>query len=124
MKRTGNCFQDALEAILHNRQFKDCFDPLLVHGLPMGASGDAAKAGRYPHAWVEFNGGGIVWDPVADIVIDAQQYYTLGQIEYTVEYTVDQIQDMILEHNTYGPWDQAILDRDAEIEKMIEESQA
>lgn len=123
MERTGNCFDACGEMAAQNehilgREFK------LVHGLPTGTSGHAAKAGQYPHAWIEVNFGETPYcfDLVAEQLVRKEDYYRIGQIKYAIKYTRDEAKAMMVEHGTYGPWDQKLLDRDAEIDQMIQEA--
>jgi hypothetical protein len=106
MKREGNCFEDCILKLL---QLHDS-DIKLVHGLPLGRGGEAAKVGRYPHAWLER--GGECWEPAQDFWMPGILFYALGNIEYTVKYDRTEVCEMLVEHMTYGSWDQTIRDRD------------
>lgn len=92
---------------------------IAVHGLPTGQGGEAAKVGKYPHAWLELVGADLVYDTVAAVMVPKGLYYQAGEIEYALQYTVEEVRQQMLEHETYGPWDQHILNRDAEIDQMI-----
>lgn len=119
MKRTGECFTEVGKAILEG-------DPraglVAVHGLPTGQGGHAKKVGAYPHAWLESPALAIAYDTVAEVAIPIGLYYQAGEIEYTVRYTLDEFRKMVLKHGTYGPWDEKLLARDDEIDKMIKKS--
>lgn len=119
MKRTGDCFVIAAKRMLDDPELLGR-PATLVHGLPKGTSGDAAKAGRYPHAWLEIEG--LCWDPVVDVVVDTDRYYELGQIEYTVRYSRKDMVKMMADRETYGPWDGPILKRDDVLQDMIDEN--
>ena len=113
LKRTGNCFDDSLDRML---KAGPCSGMILVHGLPKGTGGEAAKAGHFPHAWVEHRG--LCWDPNKLMEYPKDFYYHAGNIEYTVRYTLDEAKAEMLRVGTYGPWDPTILDRDEVIDKM------
>jgi hypothetical protein len=113
LKRTGNCFDDSANRLLNAGP---CSGLILVHGLPHGTGGEAAKAGHYPHAWIEYRG--MCWDPNREEEYPKDFYYAAGHIEYTKRYTLDEAKAEMVRVGTYGPWDQTILDRDAEIDNM------
>jgi hypothetical protein len=114
LKITGDCFESALTMLLNNAS-----DQLvLVHGLPTGRGGDAAKAGTYPHAWIELPSAGLVHDTVANVTIPAERYYELGNIKYTKRYDKDAVERMLRKH---GPdsivWDRVIIRRAKKLSK-------
>lgn len=111
IERKGNCFEDSVNKLIMLRDKH----AVLVHGLPTGQAGEAARAGRYPHAWVELDGS--CWECSLDTWIPQYLYYQLGQIEYTVRYSMKETRDILAEGDTFGPWCQKILDRDEEIEQ-------
>ena len=49
-------------------------------------------------------------------------FYVLGSIQYTVSYTMIDAVEMLAQHQTFGPWDEKILARDAEITQLILEA--
>jgi len=116
MERKGNCWQDCFTEItrLHDKSVT------LVHGLPTGLRGHAAKVGVYPHGWLER--GQEVWEPALKEWIPKMLFYVLGSIQYTVSYTMIDAVEMLAQHQTFGPWDEKILARDAEITQLILEA--
>lgn len=110
--RTGNCFDAAFE-----RQQREGFW-ILVHGVPLGTGGNA-KGMRYPHAWLE--AGLIVWDPNADIYVDAERYYTLGSIDGAQcrRYTKSEAAREAIACGTQGPWDMDLRALDENIDKKF-----
>ena len=114
IERTGNCWEASF-----NKLIEMAADPevRLVHGLPTGISGEAAKAGVYPHAWIEK--GGMCWDCSVDSWLHRGVYYLVGNITYSVSYTRLEALRAIEKHETFGPWAPAIIARDAEIDRMF-----
>jgi len=108
LKITGDCFHSSLAALMNDTSG----ELVLVHGLPKGRSGDAAKAGRYPHAWVEIPSLGVVYDTVANATVPIERYYELGQIEFTRRYTMEDVRRL---RRKYGPdtvlWNRTIKKR-------------
>lgn len=111
LQRNGNCFEESVNKIISMRDKR----AVLVHGLPMGRGGEAAKAGRYPHSWVELDDE--VWEPALDDWISSFVFYALGDIKYTIRYSMTRVRDLMDEHNTFGPWCETLLKRDAEIDQ-------
>lgn len=95
----GDCYKNSFDYVTKNRGW------VLVHGIPLGTGG-SAEGLRYGHAWVECDG--VVYDPTVDVVLPKIIYYALGNIEYAVEYTVQQALDKVLEWEHYGPWDEVV----------------
>ena len=114
MKVTGHCFDEVAERMITD-PFMFGKELVAVHGLPTGTSGEAGKVGVYPHAWLELKSGGLVYDTVANITVHKDVYYRVGNIEYTVKYEVEELKAMLRDNDTYGPWDDKILDRFDEI---------
>lgn len=116
VKITGDCFESALEMLMTD---PDHDKMVLVHGLPTGKGGDAAKVGTYPHAWIEIPESGVVYDTVVRVVVPIDRYYQLGNIKYTKRYTKADVERMLDKH---GPdtivWDRVILRRAKKIGKM------
>jgi len=113
MHRKGNCWQASYQKLI------DLNDPtvMLVHGLPVGQNGDAAKVGFYPHGWLEC--GGLVWEPSLDKWMPRSFFYQLGNIDYSIAYTRTRAMNLLVEWETYGPWDKRLLDRDEEIDEIL-----
>jgi hypothetical protein len=113
-KRTGDCFTTS--AKMQQARHPDW---TLVHGIPLGRSG-AAKEVRFPHAWLQNPEGTIVFDPNLhekgiDPYIDLQTYYDLGNILWTITYSLSEAGRMMLDSETYGPWHQKLIDLDRKI---------
>jgi hypothetical protein len=114
--RTGDCFGEVSERMLADPTMLG--QPLIaVHGLPTGKSGAAATVGQYPHAWLEFEVGGqeLVFDTVANQLVEKARFYELGQITYTVRYEATRLKYMVKKHGNLGPWDRKIIKRDERI---------
>ena len=100
--RLGDCYEAAGKYMLSNSD-SGC---VLVHGIPMGQGPIAGI--RMGHAWVE----------QGDLVIDNSNgrsvkmpkavYYALGQIEFTIRYTMAEFMEKVLESKHWGPWDRRI----------------
>lgn len=114
LKITGDCFESALEMLMCNASG----EMVLVHGLPTGRSGEAAKAGTYPHAWIEIPSLNMVYDTVAKVSISIERYYELGNIKYTKRYDKAAVERMLRKH---GPdsivWDRVIIRRGKKLAK-------
>ena len=121
MKREGECFTQVGQRMMDDPTMMD-FTLVAVHGLPTGTGGHAEKVGQYPHAWLELKGAGLVYDTVAEVLVPKHLYLEIGNIDYSITYTQEQMRRMMHEHETYGPWDQKLIDRDNEIDKMIKEA--
>lgn len=113
LKRTGECFTLTTKKMLDS---VPCSGFMLVHGMPMGQGGEAAKVGRYPHAWIEWRG--MCWEPNHDRWFPKDLFYQAGEIEYTERYTRELTKAAVVEHETYGPWSDTLLNRDDEIDAM------
>jgi len=98
----GSCYKLALEHVLNHK------DATLVHGIVTGQC--EIEGVRYGHAWVEFrhNGLDIVFDPSIDKAFPKDLYYSIGEIEYTKRYTLDEALLILTEQQHYGPWDNKI----------------
>ena len=118
IERTGECFTDAAQRVLNSK----CENILLVHGMPTITGGNAISVGKYPHAWVEYPDLGMVHDVVADVSVPKKQYYDVGRISKTYVYTRDKVLKLAYTIGTFGPWDKELIDRDAEIDILIEAS--
>ncbi len=114
--RTGDCFGEVSERMMEHPTMLGQ-NLIAVHGLPTGKSGAAATVGQYPHAWLEFEVGGqeLVFDTVANQLVEKARYYELGQITYTVRYEAKRLQYLVKKHGDFGPWDRKILKRDERI---------
>lgn len=113
LKRKGECFTTTTKVMM---DLPPSTNQILVHGLPQGNGGEAAIAGRFPHAWIELDG--MVWDPNKDDWFPKSFYYDIGNVEYTVRYTKAEVDAIVQKKRNYGPWDKTILDRDREINAM------
>lgn len=74
---------------------------LLIHG---SMHGDLPGQVRIGHAWLELPGGAI-WEPILGDVFATWadwQMWSNAISEHT--YTLRQAQQMITQHETYGPW--------------------
>jgi hypothetical protein len=123
--RTGNCFDDCFNKVT-NPFNDDGFEWTMVHGMPLGAGGLAAKAGRYPHAWLERTGPHgeiLVEDPNTRGTYPAEMYYRIGRIvaEDCIRYTRKEAIEAAMESGTSGPWAKVLLERDEEIEAIFAE---
>lgn len=115
VKVTGDCFDSAFEMFMANTGDQ----MVLVHGLPTGMSGDAAKVGTYPHAWIEFPDANLVYDTVAGVTIDKDRYYHLGNITYTKRYDKNAVKRMLRKHGINSiVWDKTLIRRNKAISKL------
>lgn len=113
-KRTGECFTTAAKL-----QQEEYFLWTLVHGIPLGRSGDAEGL-RYPHAWLESPDGNTVLDPNLyekgiNPMVPLDIYYQLGNITETFRYTSAGASAEMLNQETYGPWEDRLIELDKEI---------
>ena len=120
IERKGNCWESAFNGLINPPVGRANFTPMLVHGLPTGTMGAAGEAGVYCHAWIEYPDWLLVYDTEVKMMVPKVAYYKVGKIEYTKSYTRHEALEMINEHGTFGPWDEKILDRDAEIDQISE----
>jgi len=95
----GNCFEDALNFLIKNR------DWTLVHGVPLGTGGNA-KGLRYGHAWLEK--GAVVHDPSINKSFLKSEYYQIGDIKVTVSYSFLEARKFVIKTRQCGPWDKRI----------------
>lgn len=109
-KGKGDCFVVAAELVLGLRRHElldflehTGHEPVLVHGVPLGAGGEAEGL-RYAHAWVEIAGAVLDCSNGQEALIPIPMYYRAGRIERTVKYTVEAAREALLEQRTYGPW--------------------
>lgn len=77
-------------------------DLVLVHGLVRRST----DGFQHVHAWVEIPEMRLAVDfsNGHNTVMPREHYRNLGQAERTFEFTPEQAQRMLLEHETYGPW--------------------
>jgi hypothetical protein len=113
-KRTGDCFVTAAKM-----QQDKLTDWTLVHGAPMGRGG-AAEGIRFPHAWLQNPENTVVFDPNLhekgiDPYIPLQAYYDIGNILWTITYSLQEASEKMLETGVYGPWHQKLIDLDRKI---------
>lgn len=117
-KKKGDCYENAANAVLFGLSgigaLRRPEQLTLVHGQPR-YKGEPAYEGkrlvqsgdRYGHAWVE--SGGMVFDVTTSMMpypFKAERYYELGDIDpaQCQRYTQDEVREMVLEHEHYGPW--------------------
>lgn len=115
MKRKGNCWVTAFNGLITPPLGPIAGDVELVHGMPTGTRGEAAKVGVYCHAWLEYPAMELVYDTEQGCLVPKDAYYLVGKIEYAMHYTRNDALKMVHEHGTYGPWDEKLLMRDIEI---------
>jgi hypothetical protein len=109
--RRGRCYELALAAFLVGEGPELPAGAVLVHGYPHLQGGEF-EGEKYGHAWIEwhekvehpmFTDDGdkpVVFQP-------APLYYKVGQIDpdECVTYSRAEAREMIVEHETYGPWE-------------------
>jgi len=106
MQNKGDCYVVAYQ---EQQKYKGS---LLVHGLVNGQG--RLKGIKYNHAWIEID------DKVIDRTIqneemkemDKEIYYALGNIETTYKYDFLQVIEKSLEIETYGPWEDELLENE------------
>jgi hypothetical protein len=115
VKLTGDCFDSAFNMFMADTSGR----MVLVHGLPTGKSGQAAKVGTYPHAWIEYPDTNTVYDTVADVTIDKDRYYLLGNIQFTKRYDRAAVIRMLHKYGTDTVvWSRILKQRAKKISKM------
>ena len=115
VKLTGDCFDSAFNMFMADTSGR----MVLVHGLPTGKGGQAAMVGTYPHAWIEFPDTNTVYDTVADVTIDKDRYYLLGNIQFTKRYDRDAVNRMLHKHGQDTiVWSRILKQRAKKISKM------
>lgn len=122
--RRGRCYELALEAFVVGEGLELPDGAVLVHGYPRLQGGEF-EGSKYGHAWIEWHekvehpmftdDGGkpvvfqihTVWDAVSETSLPAPLYYKVGQIDpdECVAYSRAEAREMIVEHETYGPWE-------------------
>ncbi len=110
----GQCFINTTTAVLEGRT--DC---TVCHGVVTG-TGDEVLGVRYGHAWLEVETdlseiGGATITMCVDSChnlgpLPASYYYQVGQIdpESVIRYTPEQVKEMCIKHETYGPWHKSL----------------
>ena len=106
---TGDCFTRAFERVACDDTWKLC------HGMPLGTGPIAGI--RYPHAWCERDG--VVWDPNHNVVVSAELYYAMGEIESVTEYTYNQMLDEARDSGNLGPWRTDLLELADEVDRVM-----
>ena len=108
MKAKGNCYQNSARTLLHDTFFEDA---LLLHAVVRGIGG-VVEDKAYTHAWLEMDGDAFDFTySMHDYEVhDAHWYRKLGRlyVPTVCTYNRQQLQKMLDEHQTWGPWDEFI----------------
>lgn len=104
--RRGDCYEAAVNIILELKLEGTADNATLVHGLVTGTGGEALGF-RYGHAWVEIGDVAFDYSNGRKITLRREAYYALGKIaeEDTTRYSFEEARSAMLEHETYGPWE-------------------
>lgn len=103
-KAKGDCFEAATHLMLG---LPKSTGAILVHGEALGRGKIVGVP--HAHAWVEIGGVVLDFSNNKQIAVDCDVYYKLGEIRNTVNYSLSDMKIALLEHNTYGPWDDYLL---------------
>lgn len=96
-RRLGRCYELSAKHVL------EYHDDVLVHGIVMDPSG----MGKYitiAHAWIEFQDGTQVYDPVMDQTFLKEVYYQIYEAKAEATYTLKQLCPLLVTTKHYGPW--------------------
>lgn len=105
----GQCFDSAIQQIVYAEDTPD--DARLVHAIGT-ANMPGQEGSKIGHAWIEFNhssGIRVALDTTWGKVIKADRYRQILQVEYAVEYSLQQTLELWREHLYAGPWDDKII---------------
>lgn len=106
--RAADCYKDAFGFVI-SYGAEDEKNIILAHGIPTlrDPKTHESTGVRYGHAWVEV-GGAVVLDVVAKTHVPLDLYYEEGNInpDEVVRYTRSEARAQVIEHETYGPWDE------------------
>jgi len=109
VKANGDCFRTALKVQRDKHP-----EWILVHGAPMGRSGQAEGV-RYPHAFLQAPDGSTVFDPnlyekgVDPYISPGAVYYALGDVRDAVKYSMAAAELMCRRKGHCGPWDKKLI---------------
>jgi hypothetical protein len=81
----------------------------LCHGICIGTGGDV-KDIEFAHCWIEF--GDVVIDRSngLDFLGRKEIYYKIGRVQYVERYTLREVTENMLKHDSYGGWSDRIND--------------
>lgn len=99
----GDCFESAANYVIDNSIFKKNEKLILVHGEVAGQG--ELEGIRFGHAWVEKGSTVIEVANGKHLELPKVLYYALGQVSKTYKYTPERLREMLLKHETYGPWE-------------------
>ena len=123
MNGKGKCFINTATAVLEGRT--DC---TVCHGVVTGTA-EKVLGVKYPHAWLEVEIdlteiGGATIAVCVDTThklgpLPVSYYYQVGKIdpESVIRYTPEQVKEMCIRHETYGPWHESLWDCIRQIEE-------
>lgn len=110
----GNCYENAIIAMIHEVPPGERHNYRVVHGIVTGQG--KIKGVRYGHAWIEYRmrfgnedtGVIIAYDPAMNVRIPAEHYRALGNASNIKAYTFEQMRDLMASTKHCGPWDETI----------------
>jgi hypothetical protein len=100
--KPGHCYHNAYLWLLYRPELSD--DHFLVHGLVYHE-----QTGRHGHAWIETTIAGVEFVYDKGDYMPKVLYYQLGDVSYTVRYSLKQSSILAVETGHSGPWDETIL---------------
>ncbi len=116
MNGKGKCFINTATTVLEGRT--DC---TVCHGVVVGTA-EKVLGVKYPHAWLEVvtvipgheDAQFIMCEDSCHSMgpLPAAYYYQVGNIdpESVIRYTPEQVKEMCMKHETYGPWHESLWD--------------
>ena len=122
LKATGSCFENAAKYLLDDDTGSDL---TLVHCIVTGTG--PVTGIEFGHAFLIEMTGEVesAIDVTADrhnpVMIPLNYYRELGNVKNEIMYTREEARRLLLEHITFGPWDESI---QTDADRFIEENEA
>lgn len=98
--RLSRCYELAAKRITETHPTPD--KAHLVHGIIRNKVGDVA------HAWIELPDTNI-WEPISNTVYDVFGFRAIFRPIELARYTPEEMRELILENEHWGPWDDVSL---------------
>ncbi len=105
MKATGDCFEVAGKLITNSLMFGAKENLVLVHAVIVGQG--PIHGVHHVHAWVENLDSSTAIDKSngKDLEVDSGLFRAMAKVQREKTYTQEEARRMILEHETWGPWE-------------------
>jgi hypothetical protein len=109
--RRGDCFEAVLSFAMARDLDGDRDRWTVCHGV-VESTLPPTEGIRHVHAWIEYEQWGVTF--VRNVATGNEMetpaciYYDAGRITKVVRYTVAEAMKAALEHDHYGPWDEAL----------------